>query len=79
MDQWFIDSGAWKSLYGLKQPPRCWNKTLKESLEGNGFIQVSADPCVFVKKEDTLVIIAVHVDDLSFVVKFISFALEFKG
>ncbi len=28
------------------------------------FIQTSTDPCVFVNKEDTLVIIAVHVDYL---------------
>ena len=28
-------------------------------------MQISADPCVFVKKKDTLVIIAVHVDNLT--------------
>jgi hypothetical protein len=53
-----------KSLYGLKQSPRCWNRALQEKLEKLGFIKVSADPCVYVKKEDTLIIIAVHVDDL---------------
>ncbi len=53
-----------KSLYGLKQSPRCWNKALRDKLVKLGFIQISADPCVFVKEEDTLVIIAVHVDDL---------------
>jgi hypothetical protein len=53
-----------KSLYGLKQSPRCWNRALQEKLEKLGFTKVSADPCVYVKKEDTLIIIAVHVDDL---------------
>ena len=28
------------------------------------FAQISADQCTFVKKEETLVIIAAHVDDL---------------
>ena len=53
-----------KSLYGLKQSPRCWNIALREKLEKLGFAQISADPCIFVKKGETLVIIAVHVDDL---------------
>ena len=46
-----------KSLYGLKQSVRCWNRVLQDR-------QVKHDPFVFVKKEDTLVFIAVHVDDL---------------
>ena len=53
-----------KSLYGLKQSSRCWNKAFRESVETLGFTQASADPCVFIRKQDTLTIIAVHVDDL---------------
>ena len=53
-----------KSLYGLKQLSRYWNKTFKESVEKLGFTQASADPCVFIRKTDTLTIIAIHVDDL---------------
>ena len=53
-----------KSLYGLKQSSRCWNKAFRESVETLGFTQASADPCVFIRKKDTLTIIAVHVDDL---------------
>ena len=53
-----------KSLYGLKQSSRCWNKAFREGVEKVGFTQASADPCVFNRKEDTLTIIAIHVDDL---------------
>ena len=52
-----------KSLYGLKQSSRCWNKAFRECIEKIGFIQASADPCVFIRK-DALTIIGVHVDDL---------------
>lgn len=52
-----------KSLYGLKQSSRCWNKVLRECIEKIGFIQASADPCVFIRK-NALTIIGVHVDDL---------------
>ena len=53
-----------KSLYGLKQSSRCWNKAFRESVEKVGFTQATADPCVFIRKKDTLTIIAIHVDDL---------------
>ena len=53
-----------KSLYGLKQSSRCWNKAFRESVEKVGFTQASADPCVFIRKKDTLTILAIHVDDL---------------
>ena len=53
-----------KSLYGLKQSSRCWNKAFRESVENIGFTQATADPCVFIRKKDTLTIIAIHVDDL---------------
>lgn len=56
-----------KSLYGLKQSSRCWNKAFRESVEKIGFMvaeQATAEPCVFIRKKDTLTIIAIHVDDL---------------
>ena len=53
-----------KSLYGLKQAPRCWNKAFREHLENNGFTQTSSDACVYVKTKETLIVIAVYVDDL---------------
>jgi hypothetical protein len=54
-----------KSLYGLKQSPRCWNKSFKEFMISQGFEQSAADPCVFIRKvNDQLAIVAVHVDDI---------------
>jgi hypothetical protein len=54
-----------RSIYGLKQSPRCWNKELVDYLTELGFIQSDGDPCVFVRTvNDKLVIIAVYVDDL---------------
>ena len=53
-----------KSPYGLKQSPRCWNKALQEYLKKIGYTQATADPCVFIQKNDALLIIAVHVHDM---------------
>lgn len=54
-----------KSLYGLKQSPRCWNKKLTNFLIEEGFEQSKADPCVFVKVEEgRLSVIEAYVDDL---------------
>ena len=53
-----------KSLYGLKQLPRCWNKAIQEYLEKVGFTQASGDACVYIRKGDTLIVIAVYGDDL---------------
>jgi hypothetical protein len=54
-----------KSIYGLKQSPRCWNKRITKFLENEKYNQSKADPCVFIKennkKEKT--IIAIYVDD----------------
>jgi Reverse transcriptase (RNA-dependent DNA polymerase) len=36
-----------KSLYGLKQSPRNWNKTINLYLLSIGFINSTADPCVY--------------------------------
>jgi hypothetical protein len=54
-----------KSLYGLKQSPRQWNITMNEFLNGIGFKNCTADPCVYLKKEsDKMIMIALYVDDL---------------
>ena len=37
-----------KSLYGLKQSPRCWNNVFKEFMLFLGFVQSTSDPCVFI-------------------------------
>ena len=50
-----------KSLYGLKQSSRCWNKVSTEFMMSIGYHQSTADPCIYVR--DTC-IVAVYVDDL---------------
>lgn len=50
-----------RSLYGLKQSPRCWNEKLREYLTTLEFKESGADPCVFIRREQ---VIAVYVDDL---------------
>ena len=54
-----------KSIYGLKQSPRCWNSSLHSYLLCIGFTQSLYDPCVYTQMcGDQLKIIAVYVDDL---------------
>jgi len=38
-----------KSLYGIKQAPRVWNKTLHKFLIKSNFKQSHADPCVYTR------------------------------
>ncbi len=38
-----------KSIYGLKQSPRCWNVALDSQLRVMGFVQSKNDPCIYFK------------------------------
>ena len=58
-----------KSLYGLKQSPRCWNEKLCKHLKSLGFKESTADPCIFIRQNIGLQIIAVYVDDLILLAK----------
>ena len=54
-----------KTLYGLKQAGREWNKKLNASLMGQGFRRLDADPCAYIREtDDHIEIITVWVDDL---------------
>jgi hypothetical protein len=55
-----------KSIYGLKQSPRCWNKKFTQYMKSLGFHVSDADSCVFtrISKGDRLEIVSVYVDDL---------------
>lgn len=60
------DGKAWRmlrALYGFKQSPRAWYTKLEAELQKLGFRPSSFDQCVFIHKEE-LLIIAVHVDDI---------------
>ena len=52
-----------RSLYGLKQSPRCWNILLCEFLLELGFRQCKTDNCVFIMN-DPFIMLCVYVDDL---------------
>lgn len=54
-----------KSIYGLKQASRVWYQKLDKKLCKMGLIRSKADPCVFFKRDqETMLIVAVYVDDL---------------
>ena len=53
-----------KSLYGLKQSPRCWNSALNSHLKNMGFVQATGDPCIYLATEGEMFLIAVYVDDI---------------
>jgi len=53
-----------RSLFGLKQAPRCWNKKFKNMLNSFGLKETKADSCVFISnKNNHLLIVAIFVDD----------------
>jgi len=54
-----------KTLYGLKQSGREWNKELDRRLKVKGFNNLQLDPCAYIRRNgDNLEIITVWVDDL---------------
>jgi len=53
-----------KSLYGLKQSPRCFNKALDEWLRSEGLRPTNADGCVYTRRQgNSFLMLSVHVDD----------------
>ncbi len=51
-----------RSIYGLKQSPRCWNIVLDEQLKKMGFVQTTGDPCIYTAVTGEMFFIAVYVD-----------------
>lgn len=54
---------ALRSLYGLKQAARDWNRLIKKELVRWGFVQSLADPCMFMHSENSVKLL-VYVDDI---------------
>ena len=53
-----------KSLYGLKQSPRCWNIKFTNFMLKHSFTQSENDLCLFTKViRSEMLIIGVYVDD----------------
>ena len=56
-----------KALYGLKQAPRAWYDRLTQYLVSHGFTRGKAIQTLFIKREDSELIVAqVYVDDIIF-------------
>ena len=55
-----------KSLYGLRQASRNWNKVIDRWLRKFGFTPSAADPCVYVLADDKngILVVVLYVDDL---------------
>jgi len=53
-----------KSIWGLKQSPRCWNQALDAQLKELGFKQSSNDPWIYVSTTDSLLFLAVYADNI---------------
>ncbi|UYV65815.1 hypothetical protein LAZ67_3005531 [Cordylochernes scorpioides] len=54
-----------KSIYGLKQSGRCWNKFLNKQLHEIGFQRNPIDPSIYeVELEERRIILSIYVDDI---------------
>ena len=54
-----------KSIYSLKQSPRCWNSTLDAFLKEMQFTQTASDPCIYYQKAGKdIMFIGVYVDNI---------------
>ena len=54
-----------KSIYGLKQAGRIWNRTFDDAVTSWGFRRLNSDQCVYRRDTETgTVIFAIHVDDI---------------
>ncbi|UYV67773.1 hypothetical protein LAZ67_5001955 [Cordylochernes scorpioides] len=54
-----------KSLYGLPQSGKCWNKKINEILYQLGMIRTKCDPCVYkLQRGEEYAILGLYVDDL---------------
>lgn len=53
-----------RSLYGLKQSPRCWNSKFVQFLNKFGFTSISTDTCVFIGDiNNNKIYLVLYVDD----------------
>ena len=55
-----------KSIYGLKQSPRCWNNMVLDGfLKDIGFVQANSDPCIYITSGEEPLLLGVYVDDIA--------------
>ena len=54
-----------KSLYGLRQSPRCWYGTVDKHVVEIGFKSLKSDPCVYIYSEGCAIyVLTLYVDDV---------------
>ena len=54
-----------KSLYGLRQSPRCWYGTVDKHVVEIGFKSLKSDPCVYIYSEGgAIYVLTLYVDDV---------------
>ncbi|GKD22891.1 retrotransposon protein, putative, ty1-copia subclass [Tanacetum coccineum] len=54
-----------RSIYGLKQASRSWNKRYDEKIKEFGFIQNTKEPCVYIRTDrKKVVFLILYVDDI---------------
>ena len=54
-----------KSIYGLKQASRSWNKCFDQVIKSFGFDQNEEEPCAYRKMQDDIVVFLIlYVDDI---------------
>ena len=69
-----------RALYGLKQAGRAWHQCLRGILLNFGYIQSSADECIFIKiTGSNIEIISVYVDNLGLFVNTKDGMAQIKG
>jgi transposase InsO family protein len=55
-----------KALYGLRQAAKVWFDKWTEAMIQMGFVPAQADPCLYVKRAEEPIFIALYVDDVLF-------------
>jgi len=68
-----------KSLYGLKQAGRQWNKRFDEKLRSMDLKRCTSDPCVYYAKQgEDMILVAIYVDDVIIISKNVVSISKFK-
>jgi hypothetical protein len=69
-----------KTLYGLKQAGREWNRELDSKMRKRGYTRLRSDPCVYIwREDDDFVTITVWVDDMLIFATTIQLKLKAKA
>lgn len=59
-----------KALYGLKEAPRIWDRTLDAALKKLGFKKLRSDECFYIfQAHGTAICVLVYVDDVLIIAK----------